>query len=269
MMHAGDTSAIISATGWARLQVRWGAGARWRAPGARWLDAPEAADAHQHGHHDAAAADAAGSAERRGEEGERTDDIVVRVQRQQALIHHCPRADARPALALRLRSRDAPAATAWTHTHRTPQPHMSRQASRQQIRARSRVPGPRGRPPGLALPFLTRKGLKNEPRTRLQPLSSFPTRAFTEGSRTWRDSQLAGCRTREGASMPIDYSKWNNLDDSDDEEEAVKPKPAAAKKVRVGRRSRSLSAGARGVQASLTADGGARGGRRWRRASRR
>ena len=98
---------------------------------------------------------------------------------------------------------------------------------------------------------------------------SFPTRAFTEGSRTWRDSQLAGCRTREGASMPIDYSKWNNLDDSDDEEEAVKPKPAAAKKVRVGRRSRSLSAGARGVQASLTADGGARGGRRWRRASRR
>eukprot|EP00802_Teleaulax_amphioxeia_P021286 Tamp_21632.p1 GENE.Tamp_21632~~Tamp_21632.p1 ORF type:complete len:208 (-),score=41.99 Tamp_21632:510-1088(-) len=31
--------------------------------------------------------------------------------------------------------------------------------------------------------------------------------------------------------MPIDYSKWNNLDDSDDEEEAVKPKPAAAKKA--------------------------------------
>jgi hypothetical protein len=52
--------------------------------------APEAADAHQHWHHDAAAADAAGSAERRGEEGERKDDVVVGFQRQQVLFHHLP-----------------------------------------------------------------------------------------------------------------------------------------------------------------------------------
>ena len=55
---------------------------------ARQKIAPEAADANQHWHHDATAADAAGSAERRGEEGERKNDVVVGFQRQQVLFHH-------------------------------------------------------------------------------------------------------------------------------------------------------------------------------------
>jgi hypothetical protein len=73
---------------------------------ARQKIAPEAADANQHWHHDATAADAAGSAERRGEEGERKNDVVVGFQRQQVLFHHLL-----PALNFLLSYQDPPRST--------------------------------------------------------------------------------------------------------------------------------------------------------------